>query len=57
MVSDFYPYFGVYDSASGMTMPFTQKYTLRVVGGGTSYNRIRAYSKQEILRFNSFNQR
>jgi len=53
----FYPHFKVNYLNIGRSVSFYGKYTLKVVGGGNTYKRMRKFSAEEIRLYNSFNQR
>ncbi|XP_067937038.1 cation channel sperm-associated protein subunit gamma 1-like [Watersipora subatra] len=52
----FYPHFDIFDSTMGSGKSFRGKYTLKVVGGGTRYSKIRRFTEEEIIKANLINQ-
>ncbi|XP_069042510.1 cation channel sperm-associated auxiliary subunit gamma isoform X2 [Lepisosteus oculatus] len=52
----FYPFFLIQDMVSGESGRFLGSYTFKVVGGGPySYDNLRNYTVEEVLRYNSLN--
>ncbi|MBN3318432.1 CTSRG protein, partial [Atractosteus spatula] len=52
----FYPFFLIQDMVSGESGRFLGSYTFKVVGGGPySYDNLRDYTVEEVLRYNSLN--
>uniref|UniRef100_A0A8C9DQF1 Cation channel sperm associated auxiliary subunit gamma n=1 Tax=Prolemur simus TaxID=1328070 RepID=A0A8C9DQF1_PROSS len=49
----FYPFFLIQDLVTGDSGSFQGSFVLKVVGGGPTLNSIRDYSKEEIYRYNS----
>ncbi|KAM9034714.1 cation channel sperm-associated auxiliary subunit gamma-like [Sarcophilus harrisii] len=51
----FHPFFLIQDMVTGESGSFTGSYVLKVIGGGTSLDKIVDYSEEEIVRYNSPN--
>jgi len=49
---DFHPVFKLLDLATGKISQFHGKYTLKIVGGGETYQSITDYTEEEQIKYN-----
>ena len=49
---DFLPVFKLLDLATGKISQFNGKYTLKIVGGGETYQSITDYTEEEQIKYN-----
>ena len=54
-IQGFYPYFLILDAPTGSAIPFKGRFTLRVVGGGTTVRSMKKFTNSEIFHYNNKN--